>query len=48
MKRENFSESYIRELQADSKRDPVLIERTIFAFGLLDALCEVGLPTVLA
>ena len=46
MNRENFSESYIRKLQADSKRDPVLIERTIFAFGLLDALCEVGLPFV--
>lgn len=46
MKRENFSESHIRTLQADSKRDPGLIERTIFAFGLLDALCEVGLPFV--
>ncbi len=46
MNKENFSESYIRKLQSDSKRDPVLIERTIFAFGLLDALCEVGLPFV--
>ncbi len=46
MKKENFSESHIRTLQADSKRDPGLIERTVFAFGLLDALCEVGLPFV--
>ena len=46
MNRENFSESHIRALQADSKRDPGLIERTIYAFGLLDALCEVGLPFV--
>ncbi len=46
MNGENFSESYIRSLQTGSKRDPGLIERTIFAFGLLDALCEVGLPFV--
>ena len=46
MNKENFSESHIRALQADSKRDPGLIERTIYAFGLLDALCEVGLPFV--
>ena len=46
MNKENFSESHIRALQTDSKRDPGLIERTIYAFGLLDALCEVGLPFV--
>lgn len=46
MNRENFSESHIRALQGSSKRDPGLIERTVFAFGLLDALIEVGLPFV--
>lgn len=46
MNRDNFSEAHIRALQLGSKRDPGLIERTIFAFGLLDALCEVGLPFV--
>lgn len=46
MNRDNFSESHIRALQSGSKRDPGLIERTVFAFGLLDALCEVGLPFV--
>ena len=46
MNRDNFSESHIRALQLSSKRDPGLIERTVFAFGLLDALCEVGLPFV--
>lgn len=46
MNRDNFSESHIRALQVASKRDPGLIERTVFAFGLLDALCEVGLPFV--
>ena len=46
MNKENFSESHIRTLCAKSKKDPGLIERTIFAFGLLNALCEVGLPFV--
>ena len=46
MNRENFSEAHIRALQTASKKDPGLIERAIFAFGLLDALCEVGLPFV--
>ena len=27
--KENFSEEYIRSLQKDSKRDPVLLERTV-------------------
>ena len=46
MNRDNFSESHIRALQLGSKRDPGLIERTVFAFGLLDALCEVGMSFV--
>ena len=32
---ENYSVQHIRELQATSKGDPILIERTLFAFGLL-------------
>lgn len=39
--KENFSEEYIRSLQKDSKRDPVLLERTVYAFGLLEALARV-------
>ena len=46
MNKENFSDLHIRALQAGSKRDPGLIERAIFAFGLLDTLCDVGLPFV--
>ena len=42
----NFTEEHIRELQRKSKRDPALIERTIFAFGLLEALTRVGMPFV--
>lgn len=41
--RENYEEQHIRELQAASKGDPGLIERTLYAFGLLEALAVVGL-----
>ncbi len=41
--RENYSESHIRQLQAASKGDPGLIERTLYAFGLLEALRRVGM-----
>lgn len=44
--RENFTEARIRELQSGSRRDPALIERTIYAFGLLEAITSVGLPFV--
>ena len=33
--KENYSEEHIRQIQNDSHRDPLLIERTLFAFGLL-------------
>ena len=41
--KENYSEEHIRELQKKSKSDPGLIERTLYAFGLLEALEKVGL-----
>lgn len=43
---ENFSEEHIRELQRTSHRDPVLLERAIYAFGLLEALVKVGMPFI--
>lgn len=45
--KENFSEEYIRSLQKDSKRDPVLLERTVYAFGLLEALARVRIRYML-
>ena len=41
--RENYSEEHIRSLQAASKGDPGLIERTLYAFGLLEALALAGM-----
>ncbi len=45
--RENYMEEHIRELQAASKGDPGLIERTLYAFGLLEALVRVGMKFTL-
>ena len=44
--KENFSESHIRELQHRYRQDPALIERSIYAFGLLEALVKVGMPFI--
>lgn len=46
LRQENFAEEHIRELQKNSKRDPVLLERAIYAFGLLEALARVGMPFI--
>ena len=42
----NFFVEHIRDLQRESKRDPILLERTLYAFGLLEALSRVGLPFI--
>lgn len=42
----SFSKEHIRELQIKSKRDPILLERAVYAFGLLEALVRVGLPFI--
>ncbi|HCT71421.1 MAG TPA: hypothetical protein DF409_10765, partial [Bacteroidales bacterium] len=34
------------ELHQVSKRDPVLLERAVYAFGLLEALCRVDMPFI--
>lgn len=42
----SFAEEHIRDLQKVSKRDPVLLERAVYAFGLLEALARVGMPFI--
>lgn len=44
--KENYYEPHIRDLQAASKGDPGLIERTLYAFGLLEALRRVGMQFI--
>jgi len=44
IKRETFEETHIKELQQMSRRDPQLIERLLYALGLLEALSVVRTP----
>ena len=44
--KKSFEEDHIRELQINSKRDPVLLERAVYAFGLLEALARVKMPFI--
>ncbi len=44
--RENFTAEYILRLRDRTKADPSIIERTIFAFGLLEAISSVGMPFI--
>ena len=37
-----YSKEYIEEIMHSQKCDPSILERTIFAFGLLEALVTVG------
>lgn len=46
LSQKNFTEEHIRELQKNSKRDPALLERAVYAFGLLEAISRVGMPFV--
>lgn len=46
LRQDNFAEEHIRELQKNSHRDPVLLERAVYAFGLLEALTRVGMPFI--
>ena len=46
IRKDCFADAYIRKLQQKSQRDPILLERAIYAFGLLEALAQVGLPFI--
>ena len=44
--RENYGEEHIRELQGKSRKDPQLIERALYALGLLEALTQTGMKFI--
>jgi hypothetical protein len=43
---ENFTKEHIRDLQSQSRADPSILERTVFAFGLLQAISLTGMPFI--
>lgn len=40
--KENFNESHIRMLQKQSKKDPALLERAVFAFKQCEEQVRIG------
>ena len=44
--RENFGEEHIRKLQMENHKDPLLIERALYALGLLEVLTKTGMEFV--
>lgn len=42
----NFFKEHIDKLKTKYKRDPALLERTIYAFGMLEAITQVKLPFI--
>jgi hypothetical protein len=44
--RENYTSERINRLQAETGADPSILERTVFAFGLLEAIRSVGMPFI--
>lgn len=43
---DNFTRENIERLQKLSGNDPSLLERTVYAFGLLEAISKVGMPFI--
>lgn len=46
LKVENFKVEHINVLRGDSSCDPAILERTVYAFGLLESLVRVNMPFI--
>ena len=44
--KDNFTLEHIQEIHGNTNVDPLLLERSIYAFGLLEALVRVGMPFI--
>ena len=44
--RENYSAEHITGLRTRTGADPSILERTVFAFGLLESIRSVGMPFI--
>lgn len=42
----NYTQAHIMKIRERTKADPSIIERTVFAFGLLEAISKVGVPFI--
>lgn len=46
IKRENFTMGHMQNIKQNRKIDPFLLERTVYALGLLESLVQVGMPFI--
>lgn len=46
LKRDNYTLSHIMDIRAQTGSDPAIIERTVFAFGLLEAIAKTGMSFI--
>ena len=46
LSRENYTREHIDDLKKQTGADPSILERTVFAFGLLEAIRKVGMPFI--
>lgn len=46
LKRENYTQSHIMDIRSRTGSDPAIIERTVFAFGLLEAIAKTGMSFI--
>ena len=46
LKRDNYTQSHIMNIRAQTGADPAIIERTVFAFGLLEAIAKAGMSFI--
>ncbi len=44
--KENYTIDYVNTLREKYKKDPSLLERVLFAFGLLESIARVGMPFI--
>ena len=44
--RENYTAEHITRLREETGADPSILERTVFAFGLLEAIRSVDMPFI--
>ena len=44
--KENFTLEHVMELKKNRIVDSFILERSIYAFGLLEALCRVNMPFI--
>ena len=42
--KDTYSIEYVNRLREKYRKDPSLLERVLFAFGLLEAIARVGMP----